>query len=153
VKATIRNIGVAIAVAAIAGAAVAAANPADVIHARQAGYKQLGAAFKGLNDQLNSPSPDKAQIAAYARRVNEIAPQIAGWFPKGTGPEAGVKTRAKAEIWQRYGEFQADAKALTVETAKLQATAAGGDIGAIKLQTKAVGAKCGACHTPFREKE
>lgn len=152
-KSPIGIIGAALVAAVIAGAAVAAATPAEVIHARQAGYKQLGGAFKGLNDQLNASSPDKAQIAALARRVNELAPQIAGWFPKGTGPEAGVKTRAKAEIWQRYGEFQADAKALAAETARLQTVAAGGDIDAIKAQVKVVGGRCGACHTPFRAKE
>lgn len=151
-KPTIRIIGAAVAVACIGGAALAAST-ADVIHARQAGYKQLGAAFKGLSDQLNSSTPDKAQIAAYAKRMNEIAPQIGGWFPKGSGPESGVKTRAKADIWQRYGEFQAASKALAAETAKLQTVAAGGDISATKAQARAVGAKCGACHTPFREKE
>jgi cytochrome c556 len=64
-----------------------------------------------------------------------------------------VKTRAKAEIWQRYGEFQGDAKALSAETAKLSALAAAGNIDGATAQFKAVGEKCGACHTPFREKE
>jgi cytochrome c556 len=153
VKPSIRILSAAMALAAVSGAALAAQSAADVIHARQAGYKQLGSAFKGLHDQLVSSSPDKVQIAAYARRINEIAPQIQGWFPKGSGPEAGVKTRAKPAIWQRYGEFQADAKALAAETARLAAVAPGGDVGAIKAQFKAVGDKCGACHTAFREKE
>lgn len=152
-KPPIRILSVALAVAAVSTAALAAQSAADVIHARQAGYKQLGGAFKGLHDQLVAPNPDKAQIAALAKRVNEIAGQIPGWFPKGSGPEAGVKTRAKAEIWQRYGEFQGDAKALGVETAKLAAIAPAGDVGALQVQFKAVGEKCGACHTPFREKE
>ena len=152
-KPSIRILSAAMAVAAVSSAALAAQSAAEVIHARQAGYKQLGAAFKGLHDQLAASNPDKAQIVAYAKRINEIAPQIQGWFPKGSGPEAGVKTRAKAEIWQRYGEFQGDAKALSAETAKLAAMAPGGDIKALNAQFKAVGGKCGACHTPFREKE
>ena len=152
-KQMIRGLGVAVLLAAISGAALAAASAADVIKARQAGYKQLGGAFKALGDQLNSPSPDKAQVAALSKRVNEIAPQIAGWFPAGSGPEAGVKTRAKADIWKKRGEFDADAKALTVETAKLAALGAKGDIDAAKAQFKVVGGKCGGCHTPFREKE
>jgi cytochrome c556 len=152
-KSVMRGLGVAVLLAAMSGAALAASSAADVIHARQAGYKQLGGAFKGLSDQLSSPSPDKAQVAALSKRVNEIAPQIAGWFPAGSGPEAGVKTRAKAEIWSKRAEFDADAKALAVETAKLAALGAKGDIDAAKAQFKVVGGKCGACHTPFREKE
>jgi cytochrome c556 len=153
VKPSIRILLAATAIAAVSTAALAAQTAADVIHARQAGYKQLGGAFKGLHDQLVSPNPDKAQVAALAKRVNEIAGQIPGWFPKGSGPETGVKTRAKAEIWQRYGEFQGDAKALSAETAKLSALAAAGNIDGATAQFKAVGEKCGACHTPFREKE
>jgi cytochrome c556 len=153
VKPSIRILSLAVAALAVSSAALAAQGAAEVIHARQAGYKQLGAAFKGLHDQLVSSNPDKVQVAAYAKRVNEIAGQIPGWFPKGSGPEAGVKTRAKADIWQRYGEFQADAKALSGETAKLASVAAGGDVDALKGQFKAVGDKCGACHKAFREKE
>lgn len=149
----IKSVGAAILLAAISGGALAAASAADVIHARQAGYKQLGGAFKALSDQLKSPNPDKAQVAALSKRVNEIAPKIATWFPAGSGPEAGVKTRAKADIWARGAEFQADAKALTVETAKLAALGAKGDIDGARAQFKAVGAKCGACHKPFREEE
>ena len=149
----IKSVGAAVLLTAMSGAAWAAASAADVIHARQAGYKQLGVAFKALNDQLKSPTPDKAQVAALSKRVNEIAPQIATWFPAGSGPEAGVKTRAKPDIWVRGAEFQADAKALRVETAKLASLGAKGDIEAVKVQFKAVGARCGACHKPFREEE
>jgi cytochrome c556 len=153
VNLVIKSMGVAAVLAATAGGAWAAATAADAIHARQAGFKQMSAAFKGLNDQLNSPAPDKAQVAALSKRVNEIAPQIGGWFPAGTGPEAGVKTRAKPDIWAKPAEFQAAARALPVETAKLASLGAMGDIEAAKAQFKVVGGKCGACHTPFREKE
>lgn len=149
----IKSIGAAAILAAMSGAGWAATSAANIIHARQAGYKQLGGAFKALSDQLNSPNPDKVQVAALSKRVNDIAPKIANWFPAGSGPEAGVKTRAKAEIWTRGAEFQADAKALTDETAKLAALGAAGDIAAAKAQFKVVGGKCGSCHTPFREKE
>lgn len=149
----IKSVGAAIVLAAAAGAALAAATPADVIHTRQAGYKQLGAAFKGLSDELKSPSPDKAKIAALSKRVGEIAPQISGWFPAGSGPEAGVKTRAKAVIWTKQAEFQGDAHAFQAEAAKLAAVGARGDIPATQAQFKATGAKCGACHDVFREKE
>jgi cytochrome c556 len=151
-KLAIKSAAVAVVLAAVSGAALAATS-AEIIHTRQAGYKQMGGAFKALGDELKSPQPDKAKIAALSKRVNEIAPQISGWFPAGSGPQAGVKTRAKAVIWARSAEFQADGKALSVETAKLAAIGARGEIAATQAQFKATGAKCGACHDVFREKE
>lgn len=149
----VKSLIAALALTAMSGAALAAVSAAEVVKTRQAGLKQLGGAFKSLSDQLNSPSPDKAQVAALTKRINQIAPQIAGWFPAGSGPQPGIKTHAKPEIWTRNAEFQADAHALAGETAKLAAIGAGGDIDAVKAQVKATGAKCGACHSAFREKE
>jgi cytochrome c556 len=127
-------------------------SPKDQIEARQAGFKKIGGTFKALNDQLHSPAPDKAQIAALANQLKGLTPAISTWFPAGTGPEAGVKTAAKAEIWQKNDVFKADAKALQAETDKLASVAAAGDLAAIGAQVHEVGAKCGACHTEFRQK-
>lgn len=145
----------AIALAGVIGTAsvAAALTPQEAVAQRQKGFKQIGGAFKALNDQLRSGSPDKAQVSAAAAQLKTLAPQIQGWFPAGSGAEAGVKTRAKAEIWSKSAEFKAAAKALQVETDKLAAVAAGGDTAAIQAQAKAVAGKCGGCHEAFREKE
>ena len=145
-------LGVIALTAMLSGVALAAMTPQQQIEARQAGFKKIGGTFKALNDQLHSPAPDKAQIAALAGQLKSLTPSIPTWFPAGTGPEAGVKTAAKPEIWQKNAEFKADAKALQGEVDKLAAIAGGGDIAAITAQTKAVGARCGACHNDFRQK-
>ena len=50
------------ALATVAAAQTRARTPADVIQARQAGYKQLATAFKGLNDQLRAAEPSLPAI-------------------------------------------------------------------------------------------
>jgi cytochrome c556 len=137
-------------VALLAGAALAADAGADAVKARQQNFKQLGGAFKVIFDELKKPDPDKAAIAAAATKMNTLASQEQTWFPKGSGPEAGVKTGAKPEIWSDSAGFAAAVQKLQGETAKLQQVAAGGDIDAIKAQAGATGGACKNCHDKFR---
>src|SRR5207237_10708469 len=90
-----------VAIVAICGAAYAqrpAANAAATIQARQGNYKQIAAALKGISDQLRTDSPDIAQIRPRAALLADRSVRVLGWFPRGTGPEAGVRTRARPEI-------------------------------------------------------
>ena len=75
------------------------------------------------------------------------------WFPKGSGPESGVKTDAKAEVWNDAAGFAAAANRFQGEAAKLQEIAAGGDIAAIKAQVRATGGACKNCHDKYRVPE
>jgi cytochrome c556 len=132
------------------GAAVAQTAAQNAVAARQAGFKTMGAAFKAVNDELKKGQPDMKAVAAQSRTVNAQAQALAGWFPKGSGPESGAKTKAKAEIWSDAATFAAATRGLQVETAKLQTLAASGDAGAVRSQVRAVGGACGSCHKPFR---
>ena len=133
--------------------AVAAADMSGVIHDRQAHYKQIGKAGKGIYDQLNSAAPDVAAIQAYARTIDQLAPQIPTWVPVGSGPEAGVKTAAKPDIWARPAEFKAAAEGLATEAHKFDVIAAGGDVNAIRAEFPALGKACKTCHDQFRKKD
>ena len=117
---------------------------------RQAHYKELNGAFRAINEQLRADAPDKAAIAANAAKMKALAADLPSWFPKGSGPEAGVKTAAKAEIWTDAAGFAAAATKLQDETAKLQDVAAGGDLDTIKAQVRATNAACKACHDKYR---
>src|SRR2546430_1091775 len=83
------------------------ARAAEVISARQQGFKKMGAAFKSLHKELSGSSPDAAKIAAAAADIKTGTDAVVGWFPPGSGPEAGVKTQAKAEIWTDAKGFAA----------------------------------------------
>jgi len=142
----------------LAGAALAAdpvlpaaATPAgQALMARQAHFREQSAGFKAIGDELKKDAPDKAAIAANATKIKGTAEALPSWFPKGSGPETGLKTAAKADIWTDAEGFDAAATVLQTETVKLEQVAMGGDLDAIKTQYRAVGAACGACHAKYR---
>jgi len=143
-----------VALAMVSGATVAAADDAGgVIKARHEHFKQVGTAMKGLMDELKSSSPAIVQVRLYAKRLDDLAPQVPSWFPAGSGPESGQKTHAKAAVWEKPEEFKKDAEAFALEAHKLDQVAANGDLNAISAQAQAVGKACKTCHQTFREKE
>lgn len=152
------TIALALGLALAAGAALAQDNATlspggKAVLTRQAHYKDLGKTFGGLNAELRKEAPDKAAVSAAAGGVNTLAQDLPSWFPKGSGPEAGVKTGAKAEIWTDAAGFAAAVAKLQDETARLQEVATAGDLDAIKAQTRATGGACKNCHDQYRAPE
>lgn len=142
-------VGLALAVAA--GGALAK-TVAEVIAERQAGYKQMGGAFKAIADETKKDAPDMALILKSATTVNTISKKIPHWFPKGSGPESGVKTKALPEIWTDWKTFAAADKNLQAQSAKLMTLAKAGDVAGVKGQFGATGGACKSCHDKFRGK-
>ncbi len=140
---------------ALIGAAYpgAAQDVAATVQARHAHFKQIGVAMKGLSEQMKSPAPSLADVRGYAQRLDELAPQLPSWFPKGSGPESGQKTHSKADVWQKPDEFAKDAAAFAAQTHKLNVAALSGNLAAVAAQAPAVSAACKTCHQAFRERE
>ena len=144
------------AVAALCGAAFAqrpATNAAATIQARQANYKQMAVALRAIGEQLRSGSPDLAQIRPRAALLANRATQLLRWFPRGTGPETGVRTRAKAEIWSNHQGFLHSGATFLVAARELNAAAAAGDLARIRAALPAVQRACSGCHDNFRGPE
>jgi cytochrome c556 len=147
--------------AAVAGGALAhehmgpmpAAPMAKAAYMRHQNFKQQGAAFKAILDELKKDSPDKAAIATNASKLKGLAAALPTWFPKGSGSESGFKTDAKGEVWSDPAGFAAAANRLQVETSKLQVAASAGDVAAIKAQAKVTGGACKNCHDKYRVPE
>ncbi|MFL6856624.1 MAG: cytochrome c [Allosphingosinicella sp.] len=139
----------------LAGAAGAAKlDPAAAIQARQAGMKQIGRNFKAINDQMHGGAPDGQAIAAAAHALAELAPRVPSWFPAGTGPDSGVKTAVKPEVWSQAPDFRAKAKALALAARNLDAAAAkGGDPAALQPLVQQLGGACKACHTAYKAQD
>lgn len=125
----------------------------DAIKSRRAGLRDMGGAFKGINDELKKSQPALLAIRQYAQQIDDLAQQQKFWFPAGSGPESEIETAAKPEIWTRVKEFMAARERLIVEAAALLKVTAGADLGAIRTQARAVGMACKSCHDPFREPE
>jgi cytochrome c556 len=140
------------AVAAIV-ATTAIAAPADTIRMRQANYKQIAAAMKGINEQLRSDAPSVPAIRAGSRTILGFAPQVLRWFPRGTGPEAGVRTRARPEIWTDHAGFRRAGAGLLVAARSLDAAARRGDVDAIRAAAPQLAHACSNCHDDYRAPE
>ena len=142
--------------AAAAEAAADAASPAEIaalMHDRHENYEAMGKAMKGIGDQLKSEAPSVEVIQRHAALIAGHAPQIPGWFPHGSGPETGRRTRAKAEIWTDADTFRQRAEAFAQEAARFNRTAQAGDIGAIRAGQPELGKACKNCHDRFRGPE
>src|SRR5690606_30864705 len=95
--------------AMLANGLVAAADlqGAEAIALRQANFKEIGAAFKTLRDEIRSRHPDTNAIGSAARDLTRRAGVVATLFPADSAPAVGVETRAKAEIWRDEAGFKA----------------------------------------------
>jgi cytochrome c556 len=145
-----------IAVFAAAGLSVTAAwaaTPADTISARQANFKKLGRAMKGVTDQMKQSSLDVQVVQANAKIMVDVAGKVRHAFPRGTGAEAGVETAALPIIWTDNGQFNTRMNTLASATRGLQKAAATGDVAKIKAAFPAVGGACKGCHDTFKGKK
>jgi len=129
------------------------AHSEGIYKVRHDGMHKLGDAFKVIRDQTQAGSPDAAAIKQAAEVVNEVAVDQYKWYPAGSGPKAGVKTRAKAEIWSKPQDFEAAQKLFAEQAKKLHTAAAGGNVAAVKAQFGEVGKSCKNCHDNFRAPE
>ena len=125
--------------------------PAKVIALRKGNFKEIGASFKAINDELKSGSPDMAMVRPAARDVATRARVAANLFPRGTGPEAGVPTRARPAIWTQSTEFVQLQRNMIAAANALDAVAAAGNVAALPGAVRAVGMTCKSCHDKFRE--
>lgn len=129
----------------------AIADTASVVQARSDYFHGLGKSFKGLRDELKAPSPDLAKVRQYTGDLAAKAPNLPAQFPAGSGPQPGIKTGAKAEIWTHAAEFKQDAAALATAASALNTTAQGNDVAAIRTAADTLGQACKNCHTTFRQ--
>ena len=138
-------------VTAVSTVAIAAnMTPRQAVEARQSNFKDMGGAFKAIRDQLRRGTPDLVAIQQAAQQMKDYADQQHTWFPKGSGPQAGINTAAKAEIWSDAAGFAEVQKLFVTEAPKLLTAANAKDIDALKTQVLVVGKTCKGCHDKYR---
>lgn len=141
--------------ALISAAAFALAMPSiaaapGAIKTRQDNFKAMGRSMKAISDELKKDTPAFATIRSEAAALERASKRVAGLFPRGSGPAAGVKTEALPSIWEKPAEFRAAAAKLTGATKALRAAAAGTDPAKVRGALGATGASCKGCHDQFR---
>ncbi len=151
-KPVVISLGALAATMAIATTALAL-DAAAVEKARSDYFHSLGKPAKGMRDELSKGTPDVAVLKAYAADIAKIAPNLPTQFPAGSGPESGVKTEAKANIWTDGAGFKKDADALASAATALNTAAQGGNIDAIKAAYGNLGQTCKGCHESYRKED
>ena len=124
---------------------------ADVIAARQAGYKATLANVGAVKKALDAGA-DLTTVASNAQGVADWGHKIPTMFPVGSGTAAGVKTAALPEIWANKADFDKLAGNLATEATKLAVALKANDKAAATTAFAATGAACGACHKTYRAK-
>jgi len=120
-----------------------------VMHERHEGMEQIGKSTKAIKRQLDSSSPDVAEIQKAAAMIADLAAKSPNWFPLGTGPDVG-KTGAKPEIWQTYPDFVSKDRDFGKAAQAFDAAARSGDLSKIKAGFADLGKSCKACHDKYR---
>jgi cytochrome c556 len=144
----IRSLGLLAAAALLAVPTIAAAP--DTIKARQTNFKAMARSMKLISDELKKDAPSWAIVRRESLSLERAGARVGGFFPKGTGAEAGVKTGARAAIWQKPADFRTAATNLNGATRNLRLITAGTDLGKIRGALGATGGACKACHDQFR---
>jgi cytochrome c556 len=130
-----------------------AASAAEVVKARQQSLKTLGAAFKVIRDELKGDAPDAAKIRKASADITQAAGAIDRWFPAGTGPDSGVKTDAKPEVWTDPAGFATAREAFVREANKWAQLGNSTDVSAWKEGAASLGQSCKGCHDKYRVKK
>lgn len=127
--------------------------PENVIKYRQSVMKAMSGHTGAIAGVVKGEVSYVDHVAAHARGVNAMSKLIVGLFPKGTGQMDSANTRALPEIWDDFSKFEAAAKALETQSAKMIEVAESGDVAAIGGQLQNMGKACGGCHKPFRQEK
>jgi cytochrome c556 len=118
----------------------------DVVAERQRIMRLNGASWADAQAKGKAGNWDAIAVNAETMALNAM--QIPALFPAGTLTE---KSKAKPEVWQKWPEFEAAAKAMVAESEKLRDASRSKNQAATEAAMKDFGRNaCGACHTPFR---
>ena len=90
--------------AGAAGAQAPQSATADVIKGRQAAMMLSGVAMASIKGAIDAGQPLASQRFS-TRSLARWAHAVPGMFPAGSGPEAGVQSNARAEIWSDRAGF------------------------------------------------
>ncbi len=137
----------------LASQAQAVDEPENVIKYRQSVMKAINGHMGAIVSVAKGEVSYVGDVVVHAQSVNAMSKLLVGIFPEGSGQMGSTKTRALPAIWDDFSKFEAAAKALQTESAKMVEVAASGDLGAIGAQLKNMGKACGGCHKAFRQKK
>lgn len=118
---------------------------ADVIGKRQKLMKSNSADAKAIKSAVGKK--DYATVQTKAKDIMGNMDRVLDLFPKGS---TGQKSRAKAEIWEKWDQFSKNPAKVKKAAEELAEAAANKNDAEMGAKFKALGAACNGCHKPFR---
>lgn len=124
-----------------------------VIDDRKALMRNTSGHFKDLRQKAKDGQI--AQVTVNAQTIAINARHIPALFPTGSLGTPEIESRAKADIWQDWNDFTADARRLEDAATDLMQLTQDADKMAVSsvqvdVAIKAVGGACKNCHDKFR---
>ena len=123
--------------------------PEDAVKYRKAAFTVMAAHFGRIGAMAGGKAPfDGAAAAANAEIVASMSKLPYAGFVEGTaGTEKG---QPKANVWTDRAKFDAGAKKMQEEVAKLAAVAKNNNLDQLKTAFSAAAGTCKECHDNFR---
>lgn len=123
--------------------------PDDAVQYRKAGFSIIGTHFRRIGAMVQGRAPyDPAAAVANAEIVNNLAKlPFAGFVENTAGSGKGT---ASAKIWTEREKFDAGAKKMQDELAKLLVAAKAGNMDALRPAFGSASDSCKACHDVYR---
>ncbi len=144
-------VALAVALAMVAGTAVAQVKPEILVKQRQAVMTLQGKYFGPLAAMAQGKAPYNAQVVQRnAGYLDNLSRMPWDGFDASTKEQ---KSHALPAVFSDGAKFKEAAARLESETAKLYQVSRSGDEAAVKQQIGALGKACGGCHENFRQKQ
>ncbi|MGH1469752.1 MAG: c-type cytochrome [Cellvibrionaceae bacterium] len=124
-----------------------------IMHQRHENFEDIGGSFKTIRDEFKAKTPDMAKIDSAAKTIAKLATELKTWFPEGTGPETGIKTETKAEIWTDKAGFEEAADKFIAASKTFAGLTATGDAKQVMGGMRGLGGACKNCHDKYREED
>ena len=124
---------------------IGALAPDSVVLRRKLMESNNSAVAEALNKAIKEKN--FAEIEGKCNVILENMDKVLDFFPAGSLSE---NSRAKPEIWAKWGEFSKHPANVRKAAQELAAAAKAGDEEAVKVKFKAVGEACKGCHESFR---
>ena len=122
---------------------------AGIIKGRQAAMMLSGVVMGSIKAAIDAGQPPASQ-RFNSRALARWAHAVPGMFPAGSGPDSGLETHARAEVWSDRAGFEARAADYAAAADRLAELAAGEDAAAFAAQWTAVRQSCQACHDAYK---
>ncbi len=124
-----------------------------IMKQRHDNFEDIGGSFKTIRDEFKNKEPDMTKIDEAAKVIAKRATELKTWFPEGTGPETGIETLAKAEIWQDKATFEEAADKLIAASKTFAELTATMDGKQVMGGMRGLGGSCKNCHDQFKEED